>query len=141
MSLHIAKLIKAPLLVASAVLAIHIGAATAADSNGDIQQQMRELLSGTTPSHFVPQSGLRDGRVTTRSVDSQEFVQQLLRGAAAYGGGGAETSKHSEFASASGKAEPHKRPVAYDMQASVREGLLGQPHASDVARLAARPTR
>ena len=140
MSLHIAKLFEAPLLIASAALAIHIGSATAADSKGDIQQQMRQLLSGTTPTHFVPQSGPRDGKVPTRSVDSQEFVQQLLLGTAAYGGGGAETSKHSEVASASGKTEPQKRPVAYDMQALVREALLGQPHSSDAPRLAARPT-
>jgi len=142
MSLHIAKLFKAPLLVASAALAIHIGSATAADSKGDIQQQMRQLLSGTTPTHFVPQSGPRDGKVMTRSADSQEFVQQLLLGTAAYGGAGVESSKHSEVASASGKkTESQQRPVANDIQTSVREALLGQPHASDAARLAARPTR
>ena len=49
MSLHIAKLFKSPLALAGAALVIHIGAATAADSTGDTQQQMRELLTGTTP--------------------------------------------------------------------------------------------
>jgi hypothetical protein len=93
---------------------------------------MRELLTGTTPTHFVPQSGARDGNVTTRTVDSQEFVKQLLLGTASSRVGGAETTiKHSEVAGASGKTEPQKRPVAYgDMQASVRQALLGQPHAT-----------
>ena len=133
MSRHIAKLFKAPLVIASAALVMHIGAATA-DSKGDIQQQMRELLSGTTPTHFVPQSESRDGKVTTRTVDSQEFVQQLLLGTAAFRVGGAETIKHPEVAQASGKTEPLKRAAAsVDMQAQVRQLLLGQPHARDAS--------
>jgi len=36
MSLHIAKLFKSPLALASAALVLHIGAATAADSTRDI---------------------------------------------------------------------------------------------------------
>jgi hypothetical protein len=142
MSRHIAKLFKAPLVLASAALVIHISAATAADSKGDIQQQMRELLTGTPTTHFVPQSEPRDGKVTTGAVDSQEFVKQLLLGTAAYRVGGAESNKHSEVSGASGKTEPQKRPVAsVDMQAAVRQLLLGQPHASDASQLAARPTR
>jgi hypothetical protein len=48
MSLHIAKLFKSPLALAGAALGIHIGAATAADSTGNAQQQARALLTGTT---------------------------------------------------------------------------------------------
>ena len=55
MSLHIAKLFKSPLALASAALVIHIGAATAADSTADIQQQMKELL---TPAAALTQSPL-----------------------------------------------------------------------------------
>src|SRR5437879_1288056 len=80
MSLHIAKLFSRPLALASAALVIHIGAATAADSTGDIQQQMRELLAGTTRAHSASQSGLRDGKATSPTVDPQEFVKQLLLG-------------------------------------------------------------
>jgi hypothetical protein len=142
MSRHIAKLFKAPLVLASVALALHIGAATAVDSKGDIQQQMRELLTGTTPTHFIPQSGPRDAEVTPGAVDSQKFVKQLLLGTAAYRVEGPETIKRAEVSRASGKTEPQKHAVAYgDMQASVRDALLGQPHASDAARYAARPTR
>ena len=142
MSLHIAKLFSRPLALASAALVIHIGAATAADSTGDIQQQMKELLAGTSAAHSAPQSGPRDGEVTTPTADAQELVKQLLLGPTASPLGGAETIKHSEVAGTSGKTAPQQRLVAYgDMQASVRQVLLGQPHASDAVRLAARPTR
>src|SRR2546430_9935540 len=50
MSLHIAKFFKNPLALAGAALVIHIGAATAADSTGDVQQQARELLTGDRKS-------------------------------------------------------------------------------------------
>ena len=132
MSLHIAKLFSRPLALASAALVIHIGAATAADSRGDIQQQMRELLTGTTTAHSASQSGLRDGKTTSPIIDSQEFVKQLLLGTTGSRVGGAETIKHSEVAGASGETAPQKRPVAHgDMQAAVRQDLLGQHHASD----------
>ena len=49
MSLHIAKLFKSPLALAAAALVIHIGAATAADSTGDIQQQTRDCSLGPPP--------------------------------------------------------------------------------------------
>jgi hypothetical protein len=124
MSPHIAKLFSRPLAL-TAALAIHIGAATAADSTGDSQQQMKELLAGNPTAHSVPQSGPRDGKVTTPTADAQDLVKQLLLGTTASPVGGAET-----------------RPVAYgDMQASVRQVLSGQPHARDAARFAARSAR
>jgi len=131
MSLHISKLFTRPLALASAVLVMHVGAATAADSKGDFQQSIREMLTGTATAHFAPQSTPRDGKVTTRTVDTQEFVKQLLLGTTAYSGGGAETIKHSEVARTAGKTEPQRRSVASgDMLASVRQDLLGQHHAS-----------
>jgi len=134
MSLHIAKLFTRPLALASAALVIHIGAATAADSKGDVQQQMREVLTGAISAHFAPRSGPRDSKVATRTVESQEFVRQLLLGTTASRLGDAETIKHSEVAGASGKTETQKRTVAYDdMQVAVRQVLLGQHHARDAS--------
>ncbi|MDB6106447.1 MAG: hypothetical protein JWO52_6446 [Gammaproteobacteria bacterium] len=132
MSLHIAKLFKSPLALASAALVIHISAATAADSTGDIQQQMKELLTGTTTAHSAPQSGPREGNSTSPTVDAQEFVKQLLLGTTGSRLRSAETIKHSEAAVPSDKTDPKQRPVAYsDIQAAVRQDLLGQHHASD----------
>ena len=57
MSLHIAKRFIRPLVLASAAIFFHISVASAADSAGDVQQQMRELLTGTTTAHLTSQSG------------------------------------------------------------------------------------
>jgi len=127
MSLHLAKLFSGPLALASAALALHIGAAAAADSTGDIQQQTRALLSGTTPTHFVAQSAPRDAKVTSPAADSQEFVKRLLLGRAAYRVEGAESIKHFEVAGATGKTQPQQRIVVHgDLQVAVRQDLLGQ---------------
>ncbi len=134
MSRYVAKLFKSPLVLASASLAIHVSAATAADGKGDIQQQMRDLLTGTPTTHFVPPSRPRDGKAVTPAGESQEFVKQLLLGTAAYRHGAAETSKRPDASGASGKSEAQRRSVvSVDMQASVRELLLGQPGAKDAS--------
>jgi hypothetical protein len=143
MSLHITKLFKNPLALAGAALVMHIGAATAADSTGDAQQQARELLTGTTTAHSAPQSSPpRDGKVTSRTADAQESARQLLLGTTGSRVGGAEAIKHSEVAGASGEAARPARPVAHgDAQAAARQLLLGQTVASDASRLTARRTR
>jgi hypothetical protein len=132
MSLHIAKRFIRPLLLAAAAIFFHISVASAADSTGDVQQQMKELLTGITTAHFASQSGRRDDdKVTARTVDSQEFVKQLLLGRT---GPGAQTSKRSGVAADSAKTQPGERSVAYrDPHAAVRHVLLGQSHASDAS--------
>ena len=134
MSRHIAKLFGSPLVLAAAALVIHIGTAAAADSKGDIQQQVRELLSGTSTTHFVPRSGQSDSKATTPAVDSQESVKQLLLGATASRVRDAETISHSKVAAAPGNTELQQRPVARaDIQAAMRQLLMGQLHASDAS--------
>ena len=134
MSLHIAKLIKNPLILASAALLIQINAASAADSAGDTQQQVRDLLTGTTTAHSAPQTGPREGNATSTAVDSQEFVKQLLLGATASPVRDAGTLEHAEVAGTPGKTESQQRPSGHgDIQAAMRKLLLGQPHASDAS--------
>ena len=120
MSLHTAKLFIRPLALAATALFFHISVASAADSAGDIQQQMKGLLTGTITAHFGSQSGPREGgKVTARVVDSQELVRQILLGTTT---------------GASGKPETQKRQVAFDdVQAAVRQVLLGQRHARDAS--------
>jgi len=130
MSPRIAKLIR-PLALAAAAVFFHISVASAGDFTGDIQQQMKELLTGTATAHLASQSAPRDSdTVSTRTVDSQEFVKQLLLGRSS----GAESSKRSEVAGDSAKTQAPERPVTYrDSQAAVRHVLLGQSHASDAS--------
>ncbi|HZZ15260.1 MAG TPA: hypothetical protein VFE08_04790 [Candidatus Sulfotelmatobacter sp.] len=118
MSLHIVKLFSRPLALASAILVIPIGVATAADSTDYVQQQA--------------QSGLRDGAVTSPTPDAQELARRLLLGTTGSRVRGAETRKYSEVAGATGEAKPQKRRLAYgDAQAAAQQLLLGQHHASD----------
>lgn len=134
MALHIPKLFKSPLALASAALVIHISAATAADSTGDIQQQMKELLAGTITAHSAPQSAPREGNSSSPTVDAQELARQLLLGTTRSPVGGYEATKHSEVAGASREIGQKQRPVAYsDITAAMRQLLLGQPHASDAS--------
>jgi len=142
MSLRIAKLFKNPLVLARAALVIHIGAATAADPTGDAQQQARELLTGTTTAHSAPQSAPYDGKVPRPTSDAQELARQLLLGTTGSRVGGAEATKQSEAARASGETARQARPVARgDAQAAARQLLLGQRVASDASGLTARRTR
>jgi hypothetical protein len=128
MSLHIAKFIR-PLVLAGTVLVVHIGTASAGDPAGDIPQQMRELLAGSTTSHSSPQSAARDSKVETPTADIQELTRQYLSGLGASVRGVA--GKPSEVAGASTKTEPQKRTVASgDVQPDMRQVLLGQPYAS-----------
>jgi hypothetical protein len=134
MSLHIAKLFKNPLALAGAALLIHIGAATAADSTGDAQQQARELLTGTPSAHSAPQSALRDGKVTRPTADAQELARQLLLATTGSRVGDAAAIKQSQVARASGETVRQARPVARgDAQAAVRHLLLGQRVTSDAS--------
>ena len=133
MSLHVAKVIKNPLALASAALFIHISAVTAAGSTGDIQQQMKELLTGTTTAHSASQSGPREGTLSGPIVDAQESVRQLLLGTPRFRVAGYEATNHSATVP-SDKPAPKRRPVAYnDAQASVRQSMLGQRPASDAS--------
>ena len=139
MSLHVAKLLTNPLVGAGAALIISIGAATAADSRGDAQQQARALLTGTAAAHSGPQSAPRDGKVTRPTAtasrgDAQQQARALLTGTAAHSGPQSPTGP--------GATARQAGPVVHgDAQAAARQLLLGQHTASDASRLAARRTR
>jgi len=135
MSLQTAKLFKNPLALAGAALVIHIGPATA----GDVQQQARDLLTGTIADHSAPQSSPREGKVSRPTADAQESARALLLGTSGTRVGGAETIKQSEVAGASGESARKARPVGHgDAQAAARQLLLGQLVASDASQLTAR---
>ncbi len=134
MSRDTAKFFTRPLALAATALVLHVGAAAAADSKGDIQQQVRELLAGTPATHFAPQSAAHDGQGTTPAVDSQQFVKQLLLGTTVDGVRVRRPSKRAPVLEVSSKSEAQKRHVAsVDMRVAVQKMLLGQPYASDAS--------
>ena len=140
MSLHIAKLFKNPLTLAGAALVIHVSAAAAADPTGDIQQQLREILTGTPTAHSVPQPRPHDGNATSLAVDAQEFAREMILGTTGSRATGVQTIKLTEIAGASVQTAPRARSYG-DAQAAARVVLLGQHEASDASYLAARPAR
>ena len=129
MSLH--KFLIRPLSLASAALVLHVGAAAAADSGGDIQQQVRAMLTGSTVS--TARSEPRDEQATTSTVDSQEFARRLLLGTSAAHVRNTEAIELPESAGVPGesKGTARARSLSHgDMQAMVRRLLLGQHSAA-----------
>ena len=134
MSLHNSRHFSRLLTLTSAAFLIHIGAATAADSTGNIQAQMITLLAGTAPAHVAPQSGPRNGTATTPTVNAQESVRQVLLGTTASGRGSTDLTARSALARTSSATKSRQRLAAYgDSQPAVRQVLLGQRNASDAS--------
>jgi hypothetical protein len=135
MSLHIAKHFSRPLALASAAFLIHIGAATAADSTGNLQGQMNALLAGTTRAYSAPQSGPRDATANNPTANAQEFVSQVLLGTTGSRLESTETTARSGIARVSSETESGVRLVSYGntQVAVVQQLLLGQHHATDAS--------
>jgi hypothetical protein len=137
MSLHIAKHFSRPLALASAAFLIHIGAATAADSTGDLLGQMNALLAGTTPAYSAPQSGPRGATAKNPTANAQEFVTQVLLGTTGSRLESTATTARSGIARISSENESGVRLVSYGngntQVAVVQRLLLGQHHASDAS--------
>lgn len=125
MSHHNAKHFSPSLILASAALLIHIGVATAADSKGDIPQQAKESLAGTTKTHYA----LQAGKELSPTPDAQELARQLLLGS--HPSHGASTETKLNAAGTTGETQTQKHPRSYgDAQAAAQELLLGQHPAS-----------
>ena len=123
MSLHIGKFFRPSALIATALL-IHTCTALA-DAPGDLQQQMRELLTGTITAQTAQPSQRRDDRTVSRAADVLELERRLLLGAADSRAQGAPAMAASD--SAAGVATVNKDLLAHDdAQSSARRLLLGR---------------
>ena len=121
-SLNSAKGLRRPLMLASAALLFHTGAAWAADAQGDAQTQARELLGGKTPSRTVISAARRDGVAPLPGVDAQEQARQLIMGAQHFG----RTPTVTRFASTSGVADRDYRRAHNHTQELAQRMILGQ---------------
>jgi hypothetical protein len=128
MSLHIVRSFSRPLTLISAVLLIHIGGAVAADSAGDVQQQMRELLAGRIATQSAPPSERRDDRTVRPTADVQELARRLVLGVTEPRVQDTQAMTRPE--SAEGVSTLQKRLLAHDdAQAMARRLLLGRRNA------------
>ena len=124
MSLHFGKFFRPATLIATALL-IHTCTALAADTAGDLQQQMRELLAGRSAAQTAQPSQRRDDRTVSRTADVLELERRLLLGATDYRAQGAQATAGSD--SAAGVATVNKDLLAHDdAQSSARRLLLGR---------------
>jgi hypothetical protein len=129
MSLHIVKSFSRSSSLIAVALLIRIGGAVAADSAGDVQQQMRELLAGRVAARSAPTTERHDDRTLRPTADVQELARRLLLGvteASVHG-----TRATTESGSAGGVFTLRKDLLAHDdAQAMARRLLLGQRTAA-----------
>lgn len=129
MSFHSPKFFSRPLLLVSAALLIQTGSVVAADSAGDVQRRIKEVLAGTVVIQSAPSSERRDERAVGRIGDLQEFARQLLLGATDTSIRDTKVAAQSENA-APRESSPHKdRPSHGDGQTLAQRVLLGQRNA------------
>lgn len=124
MSLRILRSFSHPLSLISAALLIHIGGAVAADSAGDVQQQMRQVLAGRIAIQSPPPSERRDDTAGRPSGDAQDLARRLLLGVTDSRVQRAEAIIRRENAAAPGL------PVRGDAQATAQRVILGQRNAA-----------
>jgi hypothetical protein len=115
MSLHNARFFRRlPALVSAAVL-VHAGSAIAADSAGDIQQQVKDVLTGTSTT-YSPRAEVSYHEAVRPTADVQDFAKRLLLGTTTSPAATAEQNH-----SVSAQADTHS-----DIQANVRVFLRGE---------------
>ena len=126
MSMHITQSLSRGLPLAAAALFIQIGSAAAASPQVDLQQQVRNVLTGSIATHAIPRSDADAANAVRSNPDTQAFARQLLLGwSVSHVGAPATKQKVQALAS-----ESTQRPQSdEDFQSTVQEVLLGE-HAS-----------
>lgn len=125
MSIRNTRPLNRALPVAAAALFLHFGSATAANPQADIQQQMRDVLSGSTATRAVPHSESDPANAASQDMDTQEFLRQLLLGWSVSQVGRTDTAKQKLRAAVSDESG-QKTQANQDFQSMVRQSLLGE---------------
>ena len=124
MTIRITQSLSRALPIAAAVLFLQIGSAAAASPQGDIQEQMRKILSGSVATHTIHPSESRSTDVVASDPDAQEFARQLLLGwSASHHLGHAKATKPRLQAAAVASGQTPRSDG--DFQSTVRQSLLG----------------
>jgi hypothetical protein len=124
MSIRLSHSLYLVLPIAAAALFIRIGSAVAASPPGDIQEQMREVLSGSIVAHATQHSESASRDAVPSDPNAQEFARQLLLGWSVSHAGGAKRTKQRLQAE---EVHSSQKPQAdEDFQSTVRQSLLGE---------------
>lgn len=122
MSMRITQSLNRVLPIAAAALFIQIGSAVAATPQGDIQQQMREVLSGSAATHAIARSQSDPTDDVVSNLDAQRFARQLLLGWSISHLGRTKTTKQLQASTSESSQKPQ---ADEDFQSTVQQVLLG----------------
>jgi hypothetical protein len=126
MSAHIRSFTR-PLILISAAFLTSIGTATATDSAGDLQQQMREWVAGGSATRSASPSERHADTTARPTADVQELARRVLLGVTDSRHQGTEALAAPANAAAPGASTVRKGLlVREDAQAMARRLLLGQ---------------
>ena len=128
MTIRTTQSLSRALPIAAAALFVQIGSAVAASPRGDIQEQMREVLSGSIATHAIRPSESRSTNVVASDPDAQEFARELLLGWSASHVGHAKATKPRLQAAAVASSQTPR--ADEDFQSTVRQSLLGERASS-----------
>jgi hypothetical protein len=128
MSIHITRRLRTALPIAAAALFIQIGSAAAASPQVDLQQQVRDVLTGSIAAHAIPHPEADSANAVRSTSDAQLFAQQLLLGWSVSHLGRTRATKPKLQAKASDSSQ--KTPADEDFQSTVRQSLLGESASS-----------
>lgn len=128
MSIRITQSLSRALPIAAAALIMHIGSAAAASPQGDIQQQMRDVLTGSTATHAIAHSESDPATAVRSNVDAQAFARQLLLGWSVSQVERANATKQKLQAEASESSQQSQSDD--DFQSTVRQSILGERASS-----------
>lgn len=124
MTIRISKSLGRALPLAATVLFLHSGSAAAANPQGDIQQQMSEVLTGSIATRAVRDSERAPANAVRVNLDAQASVQQFLLGWSVSHAGSADASAQKQQVA---RSESSQKPlVDEDFRSAVQRLLLGR---------------
>jgi hypothetical protein len=131
MSSRFMKFFRRPSALIPVVFLIHIGGAAAGDSAGDVQQKIRELLSGRPQAQSATPAAQTSDRTVRSSGDAHDSARRLLLGLTDASGQGARPIARPDNAAAQvGSVVPRNRHSYDDAQAMARSLILGRSNGA-----------
>jgi hypothetical protein len=116
-----------PLALVPAAFLVHIGAAVAGDSAGDVQQQVRDLLSGRSQAQFGAPAERSADRTAKSPDDAHDSARRLLLGLTESTRPGSRAMARVENAAPQVSPAVQRNAHGYDdAQAMARSLILGR---------------
>ena len=113
-----------PLALLPAAFLVHIGAAAAGDSAGDVQQQVRDLLSGRSQAQFGAPAEQNTDRTAKSPGDAQDSARRLLLGLTESTGPGSRAMARPENAAAQVSSAVQRNTHGYDDAQAMARSLI-----------------